>query len=721
MSGNIWTKPETFVRTPEEAVAVLRQLNIPQISQYLETLSERGNIDLQELKRLVDNSLISLSRDAHLKVRRVIAPFFSKNGLSCWKEVISLRVEQALEHLQAAQEPDLVVDFTIPLFLKVVPSFLGLSVSSSANFFGAVKNVQRITEPYLSLTTLKQMNDAVRILINACPDPAKVTHNNEPESLLNYLSRHRDQLPSELDSRYMLLGLLSGAYTAVQSLGLALYGLLTGPRIEWIDAASPDWAERELERVLSLYQPTRTLVREVSEDTNIAGCPYHKGQYLVLDIVDINTCLRNSQEPGSPHISFGRGHHKCPGSEFATMLLSQAIPALAKRFPELLLHKEACKFIKNPMIQAPKSLPCDIGGGSRRVSSRMCDIREMQSARQVVTDNINFRPPRMEEHLTALAERSGSDLSTAISIARNAMFFMDGERHLALRRAIADKLGKNRLAAWDSVIDTALTQILDELETQQSPDLAKNFADRLRVDAVSKILGITSQDPTRFEVLAPSLQDVLTPWLPMRELERMQGIFHEALALLDTSSSFHSNPPSLLQSLLAAPPDGFTGDDLKAAILVLYGATFTLSHTLANILHWILTRPPEERALANDPSWIDSRLEQLLALCPGPKYIYRMVNKDLTVAGVPMRAGDTARLPLLTINRGVTTGHMSFGHGLHRCIGAALSRQLIRRAIPALFSRFPNLTLIPQGQVYYPMSQTVALHTLPCRFSSTKG
>lgn len=719
MSGSIWADPDTFVRAPSEAREVLQGLALPRIDHYLKALSEQGGIELQELKHLSNNTLIALTDQAHLKTRRVIAPFFSKKGLLCWESTIAQAIENALERLAAAQTPDLVSDFTASLFVEVMPKILGFSTEITAEHFEAIKTVQRLSEPYLSLATLKKLDAAVGLLINAFLDSNMSIIEGEPETLLSYLNHHHDKLPPELDKRYLVVGLLAGSNSATQTLAFALYGMLTGLPAQWADAATPGWAEREMNRILSLYQTTRTLVRVAPATTEVTGCPYHHGQARVVDIVDTNTCLRTSSETRSIHMSFGGGAHKCPGSELSVMFLSRAIPALAKRFPELLLHKETCTFMQTPMIQAPVSLPCDTGGSSRRVSSRMCDIREMQAGRDVVCDNENFSPPRMEEHLSKLAERSGRNLSTAITIARNAMFFMDGERHINLRRAISDRLGGNRLGVWESVIDEVIALSLDELAKQQKPDLAKSFSERLRAEVIPRIFGIMPCDQARFEELAPGLQDVLEPWLPIRELERVQNIFREAMALMQTALAPSTDPTPLLQALLADPPADFNVEDLKAATLVLYGATFTFSHTFTNILHWILTSPPEERTGIDTPAWIDSRLEQVISLCTGPKYIYRMARKQVTIGGLQMQPGDTARLPLLVVNRGVAAGHLSFGHGLHRCIGAALSRLLIRRAIPALFSRFPNITLVPQGQIYLPMSQTVALRTLPCRLGST--
>jgi cytochrome P450 len=713
MSRGIWADTDSFVSDPVKAAAVLRMLDLPRIDLYLAALSREGGVNLHQLNRLSANTLVAMTDEAHRQTRQVIAPFFSRAGLACWHDTMERAIESALDRLASASEPDLVSDFTIPLFLEVVPRVLGLPVGMSGDHFRAIETVQRITEPYLSVATLRRLDAAVGRLIDTCPGQDAPRMQGAPETLLELLYRQRDALPRDLDSRYVVLGLLVGANSATQSLAFAVYGLLTGPSAEWEAVGAAGWAARELDRTLSLYQTTRTLVRTASRDTEVAGCPYHRGETAVVDIVNVNTHLRREAAAGRTHMSFGSGVHKCPGTYLTEMLFSNALPALARRFPRLVLHKEACRFVHTPMMQAPSALPCETAVRSRRISNRMCDIRDMQLARDVVSETGDFVPPRMEEHLTRLAQHSGRDLTTAITVARNAMFFMTGERHLVLRRHIADRLGGSRLAEWSNVIHAAIEESLDDLAQMDRPDLVTGLADRMRRDVAAHILGVVPSDPDRFEALAPELQDILEPWLPMRELARVQAVFEEALSVL-TVAEVRGAPVPLLNGLLADQPEGFTREDLKAVVLVLYGASFNLSHTLANCLHWILTRPAEQRTGAASPDWIDARLEQLIALCASPKFIYRMAQHDRELGDMTLRQGDTARLSLQAINReGV--GHFSFGHGLHSCVGAGFSRLVIRSAIPALFARFPNISLVPQGHAYFSMSQTVALSALPSR------
>ena len=137
-----------------------------------------------------------------------------------------------------------------------------------------------------------------------------------------------------------------------------------------------------------------------------------------------------------------------------------------------------------------------------------------------------------------------------------------------------------------------------------------------------------------------------------------------------------------------------------------------------------MSLPREDHEAFQSPEHVDARLEQIIATCSGPKFIYRTARHDLDLGRdqptIPVTRGDTLRLSVHALNRTTRNGagHASFGQGIHRCIGAGLARLTMRRAIPALFARFPYIALVPQGQRYFPMSQMVALRSLPCTLTN---
>ncbi len=85
----------------------------------------------------------------------------------------------------------------------------------------------------------------------------------------------------------------------------------------------------------------------------------------------------------------------------------------------------------------------------------------------------------------------------------------------------------------------------------------------------------------------------------------------------------------------------------------------------------------------------------------------RIILKDMTIGGQPMRPGDVAMVSLPSANRdpafmadaGVLDvtrqpqAHLAFGHGIHQCLGQQLARLEMSVALPALLQRFPTLSL----------------------------
>jgi cytochrome P450 len=85
----------------------------------------------------------------------------------------------------------------------------------------------------------------------------------------------------------------------------------------------------------------------------------------------------------------------------------------------------------------------------------------------------------------------------------------------------------------------------------------------------------------------------------------------------------------------------------------------------------------------------------------------RIVTNDMTIGGQPIRAGDVAMVSLPSANRDpdfmtdadvfdVTRqpqAHLTFGHGIHQCLGQQLARLEMSVALPALLQRFPTLSL----------------------------
>jgi len=690
-----------------------RAWTVPDMDLFIAALERDGAGDLSILRQVARSSIIYQTGADHLATRRALAGFLSPTAVKRWRSVVDENVGRALERLAASPRPDLVLDFTRPLFVGCVRDIFGLDIPDDSEFLGDIARARSFTEPLLPMRRLLEVQESYRRLVGAAAASGRCQPGQEaPASLAAALA---GRLPQGVDLATLVVSVTVAAHTAAESLSYAIWGLLREGGEAWRQVTAPGWAEERLDALIRDYSSTLTLYRVAGAETCLNAIAVAPGDLLALDIPAINRSL--CREGSGRSLSFGEGARKCPGAALARLLLGRALPALASRFPALALVEDDVRFERTEMVQAPVSLPCTGISAARRRRARLWDITDKSLARAIATDNVRFSPPGMEAHLAALQRASGHDLSTAIRIARNAPFFLSGERHARIRGLGFAALGANRLEAWQGLIDMQIDRALATLERTPAPDLVRDYCDPLFRTICQPIFGIRPHDPALFDRLAPALQHVLEPLRSLPSILKAQAVLENLLDGFDPPAAGEAEPglPPSLYARLETEAADMDPLDRKAIVLVFYGASFNVAHTLANIMH-LLGTGADDRRHWSDPAWVQRQLDRrLLPAGASPRFIYRVAVEAGEIGGVRFAAGDTVRLVLDQVNRDLGAAHLAFGHGLHRCVGAALSRAILRRAIPALFDRFPTLAFPDSSPAYAPNSQTLIPAALPVR------
>lgn len=713
------------VETAEEASTVFqdRAWGVTAVLPYLEALQAASGQDFSVLAKAARASLIYQTGADHLMTRRALAAFLSPAGVARWETVIDGHIEACLTRLAGIAAPDLVRDFSNPLFIACMRDVFGLNIADEAAFLGHIHSARVFTEPMLRLRELQAVQEAYGCLIAAASDPAEIALDTDadpdaPAPLLAALARGK--LPAGVDDATLIASLTVAAHTAAESLSFALWGLLKDGAPTWAEVSKPGWADLHLEGVIRDYPSTLRLYRVAQSETVLNGASVAPGDLAALDIPAVNRSLcPHAGEGGQASLSFGGGMHKCPGAALARLMLRRALPALANRFPDLRLDEAGVQITRSHMVQAPTALPCRTAAPAKRRSARLWEVVDPKVARAIAVDDARFSPPGMEPHLIALQEASGHDLSTAIRVARNAPFFQSGPRHARMRLLGFEALGSNRLAAWTPLINAEIEAALDRLGNRPDADLIADFCEPLFRAVCQPIMGLRPRDPEVFNRLAPQLQEVLEPLRSLRSILKVQAMVDVLLDQFDEGgleAAAAGQPTSLLEYLAASGWDGMDAEDRKAFVLVLYGASFNVAHTLANAILALASAPADQRGDPADAAWMTAHLDtRIVAAAASPRFIYRIARVTGELDGMAFAPGDTMQLQLADINRDLGAGHLAFGHGLHRCIGAALSRLMIRKAVPALFARYPDLRFAGSEPRYAANSQTVILTELPCR------
>ena len=184
--------------------------------------------------------------------------------------------------------------------------------------------------------------------------------------------------------------------------------------------------------------------------------------------------------------------------------------------------------------------------------------------------------------------------------------------------------------------------------------------------------------------------------------------------------SRRANPgDDLLSALLAARDhdDRLSEDELTSLVFLILFAGYENSINLIANTIVLLLRSPEAGVWRTGPA--SAAVEETLRLLPpAPVAIRRFPIDDITIDGVTIPAGATVLLAIASANQdpaGAANAHLSFGRGIHYCVGAPLARMEAQIAVETLMRRIPTLRLAtPAADLEWRTSfRTLGLVALP--------
>ena len=335
--------------------------------------------------------------------------------------------------------------------------------------------------------------------------------------------------------------------------------------------------------------------------------------------------------------------------------------------------------------------------------------------------NAIFRDRRFGREAPAeLAPVIPDHLKPFYAVEAHSMLELEPPRHTRLRGLVLRAFTSRRIAGLGPEIATLTHQLIDALPVGPF-DLLAHFGQKLPVIIIARLLGVPE-----------NMSDDLLKWsnamvgmymanrTPVAEKRAVAATESFVAFLRDYIDQRRAKPADdLITSLIAAEEAGekLTTDELISTCILLLNAGHEATvHTIGNGVKTLLETQTPLSALG--PDAIDATVEEILRFDPALHMFTRWAYADAEIMGHTFHRGDRVALLLGAANRDPASWenpnqfipsrpikpNVTFGAGLHFCVGAPLARLELQIALPILFQRLPNLRITAPpsyGDVYH--------------------
>jgi len=382
---------------------------------------------------------------------------------------------------------------------------------------------------------------------------------------------------------------------------------------------------------------------------------------------------------------------------------------LTNPYPELAVIRE-----QNPVFYSEKL--------GYLVFTRMEDLTE------VFRDHELYSSANVQDPVFPICDRAAAVLAVEDFNPVAVMSNRQQPDHTRIRKYTRDGFSGRRMKLLEPYIRKRSEELIEVMIEQGGPvDFVKAFGHPLPGHIIFRFIGFDESDDE--QLMAWTGNRLAFTWGNPSDDEQVdiatKMVSYWRYCRAFVASRWKERKDDLTSELLNAHEADPSELSYREVESIIYGHSFAgheiVSNFMSNALLCLLPRRDDWAALGKDPSLIPNALEEVLRLESPQTSWRRITNVDSNIDGVDIPAGTQVLLSIAAANHEPTLfdlptefdikrknarKHISFGHGVHFCLGARLARLEGEIALETLTARLPSLRLVENQELKYSTNMT---------------
>jgi cytochrome P450 len=323
-----------------------------------------------------------------------------------------------------------------------------------------------------------------------------------------------------------------------------------------------------------------------------------------------------------------------------------------------------------------------------------------------------LRDKRFHSALSILPQLAGLPEMDQQGRHRKSILSMEGDEHARLRRLVAPAFTPASANRLRPTMRSVITELIDDISDGGTCELVADICEPYPIPIVCELLGTPRQDWKLFSSWATDIFRIFNGTLA-QDLPLIARASEELTAYVSAMIMERRADPraDLLSDLIAIEKEGDRLSTEEMAMLaqaVLMAGTDTTRNQLACSVALFAEHPEQWLLLAARPDLAPRAVEESMRYLGAVRATTRFASEDVIYRDVLFPRGTVVSTSLVGANRDPAVwdepdefditqergvAQMTFGSGIHFCLGAALARAELQEALPLLAQRLPGLAL----------------------------